>query len=235
MSRDTLLVAEDDLLIQDVLRESFEQEGFRVLQAFDGREALDLARDKAPDLILLDVMLPSMSGFDVCREIRRASTVPILMLTARGEEMDRVLGLELGADDYIVKPFSFREVLARVRAGLRRASYQSRPEASEATRLGSLHIDLARRRVLRDGNEVALSFREFEVLAALVEASGAVVSREALLRQVWGVDWVGDPRTLDVHVRWLREKLETDPAHPRLIVTARGVGYRLRTADEVDG
>ena len=237
MANETILLADDDVMIVDALRYQLEKEGYAVTAAYDGEEALHLARASEPDLILLDVMMPKKHGWEVCREIRRESAVPILMLTARGEEMDRVLGLELGADDYIVKPFSFRELLARIHANLRRVSLL-RPRDDSGDRgpiqIGPLTIDKRRHVVTCRGEPVTLPQREYDLLMALQEANGAVVKRGDLLDQVWGEDWVGDPRTLDVHIRWLREKLEETPSAPRLILTVRGVGYRLVTADELE-
>jgi DNA-binding response OmpR family regulator len=232
----TILLADDDEMIVDILTHQLEREGYTVLPAGDGVTALTLARTASPDLVLLDVMMPKLQGWEVCREIRRTSAVPILMLTARGEEMDRVLGLELGADDYIVKPFGFRELLARIRANLRRALLQAVPAAEDAegvVAIGELVIDRRRRVVTRGKEAVALSQREYDLLVALLAADSAVVPRGDLLDQVWGAQWIGDPRTLDVHIRWLREKLEENPGRPRLILTVRGVGYRLVAADEV--
>lgn len=236
MTNERILLADDDDMIVDVLRYQLEREGYQVLTAGDGQQALALAQAARPDLVLLDVMMPKLQGWEVCRELRRTSTVPILMLTARGEEMDRVLGLELGADDYIVKPFSFRELLARVHAALRRAAYSQPPAEPPAERpitLGDIAIDLRRHAVTRCGAPVALSPREYELLVALHQAAGAVINRHELLDRAWGEQWIGNPRTLDVHIRWLREKLEEDPARPRLILTVRGAGYRLVTADEL--
>jgi DNA-binding response OmpR family regulator len=235
---ETILVVEDDRMIQDPLKLQFERAGFRVVQAFDGNQAVALAREQAPDIVLLDVMLPGMDGWAVCRTLREESPVPILMLTARDQEMDRIFGLEIGADDYIVKPFSFHELLARVRANLRRISLDGAraapsPPPEELRRVGSLSIDLRRHQVTRNESAVTLSHREFELLRVLAAANGAVLERDALLNQVWGSDWVGDPRTVDVHIRWLREKLEDEPGTPRLILTVRGVGYRMVTADEI--
>ncbi len=232
MGQECILLVEDDAAIAEPLRYQLERHGYRVVSTGDGRQALELARQEPPDLVLLDLMLPGLDGLEVCRELRRESPVPVLMMTARGEEMDRVLGLEMGADDYIVKPFSFRELLARVRANLRRVALDTRRVAGPLE-LDALRVDLDRRTVTREGEPVALSFREFELLRALVLARGAVCSRECLLDTVWGPDWVGDPRTVDVHVRWLREKLERDAAHPRLLLTSRGAGYRLVTPDEL--
>lgn len=232
-----ILLADDDELIVDVLSDQLQREGFLVLIARDGEAALHLALQENPDLILLDVMMPKRQGWEVCQEIRRHSTVPILMLTARGEEIDRVLGLELGADDYIVKPFSFRELLARIRANLRRVAYS---EASSGTyipddsvRLHNIVIDRLRHEVTKAGSLVHLSHREYDLLMALLDAQGAVVKRDDLLDRVWGETWVGDPRTLDVHIRWLREKLEDDAGDPRLLLTVRNFGYRLVSAAEL--
>lgn len=231
MAGERLLVVEDDVMILDALRYSLAKEGFDVIAAGDGPEGLRLALEGRPDLVLLDLMLPGMSGLEVCREIRKVSQVPILMVTAKGEETDRVVGLELGADDYIVKPYSTRELVARIRTNLRRAAAVPGPTTSFT--LGELAIDTARREVAKGGRSVHLSFREFELLIALLEARGAVVLREQLLNRVWGQDWVGDPRTLDVHMRWLREKLEAEPSTPRLLLTVRNVGYRLVTPEEL--
>ncbi len=231
----TILLADDDEMIVDILSHQLTREGYAVVTASDGIRALELARTRQPDLVLLDVMMPGLQGWEVCRELRRESDVPILMLTARGEEMDRVLGLELGADDYIVKPFSFRELLARIRANLRRVALGRTPEPSQENivTIGALAIDRRRHVVLRRGEAVALSQREYDVLLALIDANGAVIRRDELLDQVWGETWVGSPRTLDVHIRWLREKLEDLPEHPTLILTVRGVGYRMVSAHEV--
>ncbi len=236
MANETILLADDDELIVDALSYQLKKEGYTVCVAMDGEEALRLARSQQPDLILLDVMMPKKQGWEVCQEIRRESAVPILMLTARGEEMDRVLGLELGADDYVVKPFSFRELLARIHANLRRTvlnQSQYSHADDQLARIGPLEIDKRRYTVARDGEPVALSQREYQLLVTLQEAAGAVVKRGDLLDRVWGEEWIGDPRTLDVHMRWLREKLEDEPGSPQLLLTVRGVGYRLVTADEL--
>ena len=232
-----ILLADDDELIVDVLQHQLRTEGFDVLVAYDGEAALALARTQQPDLVLLDVMMPRLQGFEVCREIRRHSAVPILMLTARDAEMDRIVGLDMGADDYIVKPFSFRELMARIRANLRRMALLAPVEkpGSEVLQIGSIQIDRKRRSVSRGGVPVKLTQREYDLLLALLDAHGAVMPRTGLLDQVWGEEWIGDPRTLDVHVRWLREKLEDHPASPRLLLTVRGVGYRLVTSDELAG
>jgi DNA-binding response OmpR family regulator len=237
MAQGTILLADDDELIVDVLQHQLEREGFQVIATGNGAEALAFARQRQPDLVLLDVMMPGMQGWEVCRELRHESDVPILMLTARGDELDRVLGLELGADDYIVKPFSFRELLARIRANLRRVERMSRTapplDEDKLEQIGALAIDRRRHQVLRDGKIVNLTQREYDLLLALFDANGAVARRGDLLDQVWGEQWIGDPRTVDVHIRWLREKLEADPGAPQLILTVRGVGYRLVSAREL--
>ncbi len=229
----TILLVEDDESIAEPLVFGLQAEGFRVLHASDGKEGLKLSRTEKPAVVLLDVLLPEIDGFTLCQTMRQESAVPILMLTARGEEMDRVMGLELGADDYIVKPFSFRELLARLRAVLRRRDLE-RGEVSRADdRLaaGSIVLDRTARQVWRSGDPVELRQREFDLLHALMERAGKAVRRSELLRKVWGADWVGQPHTLDVHIRWLREKLEEDPSEPRYIQTIRGYGYRLIDPD----
>lgn len=236
MTAATILLVEDDGDIAEPLIFGLQREGYRVLHASDGPRGLELARAAAPDAVLLDVMLPGMDGFDVCRHLAQASAVPILMLTARGQEVDRVTGLELGADDYIVKPFSFRELVARVRAMLRRRELD-RDTGIMADRLsvGVITVDRAARRAWRGDHVLDLTAREFDLLAALMQQAGQAVQRQELLDQVWGVDWVGDPRTLDVHIRWLREKIEADPSLPRYIQTVRGYGYRLVDPETSDG
>ncbi len=223
----TVLVVEDDQGIAEPLIFGLRDEGFEVHHAATGRAGLQLARAVRPDVVLLDVMLPDVDGFTVCRTLRKESSVPIVMLTARGQELERVMGLEVGADDYIVKPFSFRELVSRVRAILRRRALD-RGEAPPADRVaaGPIVLEKTARRVWRDGRAVELRPREFDLLRVLVEHAGHVLTREDLLAQVWGADWVGDPRTLDVHIHWLREKLD-DPSQPTLIETVRGHGYRL--------
>jgi DNA-binding response OmpR family regulator len=230
-----ILLADDDEMMVDALQHQLQKEGFEVLVAFDGQAALDLARTQSPDLVLLDVLMPRLQGLEVCREIRRESTVPILMLTAHGEEMDRIMGLDMGADDYIVKPFGFRELMARIRANLRRVELSSIGirNGRDVIRIGPVSIDRKRHTVSRNDVPISLSQREYDLLLALLGAQGSVVSRGQLLDEVWGKQWVGDPRTLDVHIRWLREKIEADPAQPRLVLTVRGVGYRLVTPDEL--
>jgi DNA-binding response OmpR family regulator len=231
MTERTIMVVDDEPLITQSLKYSLELEGFRVLVAEDGLSALDLARRESPDLIVLDVMLPGADGWEVCRRLREESTVPVIMLTARGSEIDRVLGLELGADDYLCKPFSFRELLARIRATFRRISFEGQPRTA-MLHSGNLRMDTAAHKVYRDESEVAMTQKEYDLLRVLLSRAGQVVSRAELLDQVWGVDWVGDVRTLDVHIRWLREKLEDDPGNPLVIQTVRGVGYRASAPAE---
>ena len=279
-SQHTILVVDDEETLRDMLEYNLRREGFRVLTAGDGVEALRLAFDERPDLLILDIMLPGMSGFDVCRAVRRQLTVPILMLSAREEEIDKVLGLELGADDYLTKPFSLRELLARVRAMLRRAEIlqvqasalspagamsgaaspgnsasvnhagrgddhsagshatparsnhtsQAEPAPPPVLVSGVLVIDTARRTVTKSGQPVLLKPKEFDLLAFLASHPLHVFSREILLDRVWGYDFVGGARTVDVHVRWLRSKLEPNPNVPEYIQTVYGVGYRFNQA-----
>ena len=231
MDQRTILVVDDEPLITQSLKYSLELEGFRVLVAEDGNQALDLAGQESPDLIVLDLMLPGLDGWDVCRRLRETSTVPVIMLTARDEEIDRVLGLELGADDYLCKPFSFRELLARIRATFRRISFEGSPK-TPVLQVGGVRIDLSAHKVFRDHEELAITQKEYDLLRVLMSWAGKVVSRAELLDQVWGVDWLGDVRTLDVHIRWLREKIEDDPSNPRSIQTVRGVGYRYAVPEE---
>ena len=233
----TILVVDDEKTLRDTLEYNLRRQGYRVLAAADGNEAIRLAYAERPDLIVLDIMLPGMSGFDVCRAVRKELTVPILMLSAREEEIDKVLGLELGADDYLTKPFGLRELLARVGAMLRRAEMvrteaqkKASPaveEAQDSFSVGDLVINLSRRSVTRQGAAVELKPKEFDVLAFLAAHPMHVFSRETLLDRVWGYDYVGGSRTVDVHVRWLRAKLERDPSNPQLIQTVYGVGYRF--------
>lgn len=236
-------MADDDDMIVDPLSMQLRREGFTVHVAVDGEDALTQARLLQPDVVLLDIMMPKKQGWEVCRELRAESDVPIIMLTARGEEMDRILGLELGADDYLTKPFSARELIARIRAVLRRiamdrAALQPPADAQKAeqatAQLGHVTVDRARYQVAVDGDVVHLSQREYALLIALLDARGAAVKRGDLVDRVWGEEWIGDPRTLDVHMRWLREKLERDPSNPELLLTIRGVGYRLVTPDELN-
>jgi DNA-binding response OmpR family regulator len=240
-----ILVVDDEAVLVETIAYNLEQAGYQVTTAADGASALEVARRELPDLILLDIMLPEMDGLEVCRQLRRDSTTaatPIIMLTAKGDEIDKVVGLEVGADDYVTKPFGRRELLARVRALLRRATaaqedgnaQNASDETSPSQRpgrellAGPLRIDLAGRRVNCRGKELELQPKQFDLLTYLARNRGTVLTRDQLLQNVWGYDYVGDTRTVDVHVRWLREKLEEDPANPKLIQTVRGVGYCFR-------
>jgi DNA-binding response OmpR family regulator len=225
----TILLVDDEDAVQKLLAFPLEREGFTVVAARDGEEALERFADGAFDLVVLDVMLPKLDGLEVCKRIRATSSVPIIMLTARDDEFDKVLGLELGADDYITKPFSIREFRSRVRALLRRASTPPRNgRGGDVIAVGELKVDLARRVVELDGTAVQVTYVEFELLRSLAASPGRVFSRQSLLEALWGSADYRDPRTIDVHVRHLREKLERDPAEPELIFTVRGVGYRFR-------
>jgi two-component system alkaline phosphatase synthesis response regulator PhoP len=223
----TILVVDDEPTLRETLAEALEVDGYRVITAADGREALERFREHRPDLVVLDLMLPELSGIEVCRILRRESGVPILMLTAKSSEIDKVLGLELGADDYVTKPFSLRELTARIRALLRRTE-QPVGDTPSMIALGDLTVDLAGHRLLRDGTTVPVKPKVFELLAFLLGHPGQVFSRERLLEQVWGYDYAGETRTVDVHVHWLRSAIEPDPAVPTVIHTVRGVGYVLR-------
>ena len=239
-----ILVVDDEPVLVETIAYNLEQAGYQVFTAADGTSALQAASREVPDLIILDIMLPEMDGLEVCRLLRRESstaTTPIMMLTAKSDEIDKVVGLEVGADDYVTKPFGRRELLARVRALLRRKDYpaheaekseqETTNEVARANRelvAGPLRIDLAGRRVNCRGQELELQPKQFELLTYLVRNRGTVLTRDQLLHNVWGYDYAGDTRTVDVHVRWLREKLEEDPANPRLTQTVRGVGYCFR-------
>jgi DNA-binding response OmpR family regulator len=225
----TILLVDDEDSIQKLLAYPLEREGFRVLQARDGEEALARFASERVDLVVLDVMLPKLDGLEVCKRLRAESAVPIIMLTARDDELDKVLGLELGADDYITKPFSIREFRSRVRALLRRASVPRQPPAAgDVVSAGELRLDLARRSVDMRGEPIQLTYVEFELLRTLAANPGRVYSRRMLLEALWGGADYREPRTIDVHVRHLREKLERDAAEPEYILTVRGVGYRFR-------
>jgi DNA-binding response OmpR family regulator len=223
-----VLLVEDEATVRETLAQNLRDENYEVLTAADGAQGLKLAREAQPDLVILDLMLPELDGLSLCRLLRRDSDVPIIMLTARGTEMDRITGLETGADDYVVKPFSLGELLARVRAHLRRAG-GGEAKRAEATRLqaDNLTLDLVARRATLGEVELKLTHREFELLAELIRNIGAVLSRDLLMNRVWGYDYVGDSHTVDVHIRWLREKIEADPSAPKRITTVRGVGYRF--------
>jgi DNA-binding response OmpR family regulator len=223
----TILVVDDEPILRETLAEALDADGFRVVTAADGREALSRFREHQPDLVVLDLMLPELSGIEVCRIIRAESGVPIVMLTAKTSELDKVVGLELGADDYVTKPFSLRELSARIRALLRRTEQLAEAPAPPVE-LGALTVDLAGHRLLRDGERVPLKPKVFELLAYLLRHPGQVLTREQLLEHVWGYDYAGETRTVDVHIHWLRAAIETDPADPAYLHTVRGVGYVFR-------
>ena len=231
---DKVLIVEDEPTLLETLEYNLSHQEYDVLTAADGHEALEVAREEQPDLMILDLMLPGIDGIEVCRILRQEMNLPILMLTARDEEVDKVVGLEVGADDYMTKPFSMRELMARVKALLRRERLIREEMASDdgvsgeqALTFGDLRIDASRREVTRDGENLHLKPREYELLAFLARHRGMVLSRDLILERVWGWDYDGGSRTVDVHVHWLREKIEPDPKNPTRIVTVRGVGYRF--------
>lgn len=231
MDSKKVLIIEDEKAISDIIKFNLKKEGFEVDTAYDGKEGLNKALNDNPDLILLDVMLPSMDGFQVCKNVRESSMVPIIMLTAKEEEVDKVLGLELGADDYITKPFGMRELIARIKANLRRTDVMTTAgsgEVSNVQEFGNLEIDLNRYEVRKNNKVLELTLREFELLKYLAERENKVFSREQLLEEVWGYEYYGDIRTVDVTVRRLREKLEDDSSNPTYIMTKRGIGYYFR-------
>lgn len=232
-----ILVVDDEISLQETVAYNLKKQGYEVQTTGDGTEALDLAREIKPDLIILDVMLPGLDGFEICRILRKEMSTPVLMLTARDDEIDRVVGLEVGADDYMAKPFSMRELIARVKAMLRRVrlireevnteeGLDGEPK-KEVLEFDNLRIDMIRREITVDGEVVAFKPKEYELLTFLAQHQGQVLSREFILERVWGWDFIGDSRTVDVHVRWLREKIERDPANPKRIITVRGAGYRF--------
>lgn len=232
-----ILVVDDEKSIVELIKFNLEREGFKVITAFNGYEALEKARNEKPELIILDVMLPGIDGIEVCRSLSSDSNtrqIPIIMLSARTEEVDKVLGLEMGADDYITKPFSPRELIARVKARIRRTQSMQSDIASRDAKLviGDLVIDCDRFEVTVNGKKVDLTPKEFELLRFLAEEPGKVLSREYLLEKIWGYDFIGDSRTVDVHIRHIRQKLEKVPGSPNFIETVRGVGYRLREAPQ---
>ena len=240
MAERTLLVVEDDAALRDTMMYTLRREGYRVLVASDGVAALEVARQQPPALVILDLMLPRLDGLDVCRQLRsrpETARTPILMLTARGEESDVVVGLEMGADDYVTKPFSWNELRARIRALLRRGEQPLAGASDDAgtsqsgvrmLTAGEIRIDEDRREVFKRDQPIELQARLFDLLAYMVRNRGTVLTRDRLLQHVWGYEYDGDNRTVDVYVRWLREKLEDDPATPQLILTVRGVGYRFK-------
>ena len=231
MPDQSVLVIEDEENLVEALRFNLEREGYQVHTAQDGEQGLDAARQVSPDLIILDIMLPALDGLEICRILRRESDVPILILTAKGEEIDRVVGLELGADDYVTKPFSMRELLARARGMLRRSRVASEassgPRLRQLLKVGDLEIDLDSHIARLKGEPLNLKPREFDLLALLVANKGRAFTRDQILERVWGHDYVGESRTVDVHIRWLREKVQSYPNSPQGIITIRGVGYRF--------
>jgi len=227
-----VLVVEDEKTLQETLAYNLRHQGYQVETSGDGKAAIELARTFHPDVIILDIMLPGMDGFEVCRILRQEMTTPILMLTARDDEIDRIVGLEVGADDYLTKPFSMRELMARVKAILRRVRLIREEMDGDGTALqlllfDNLTINPTRREVLLDTKTLSLKPKEYELLMFMAQHKGQVLSREHILERVWGWDFIGDSRTVDVHVRWLREKIESEPAHPTRIITVRGAGYRF--------
>jgi DNA-binding response OmpR family regulator len=230
-----ILLVDDEPLITDSLSYSLKREGFQVEAVADGQSAIKAVEELKPDLIVLDLMLPDINGLEVCRRLRTFTATPVIMLTARGEEIDRVLGLEVGADDYLAKPFSFRELLARIHAMMRRIALDRRVSQPQPQliSMGQVSLDPVARRAFKGDQELQLSAREYDLLALIMRNAGRAMSREELIKQVWGEDWVGDPRTLDVHVRWLRLKVEEDPASPKYIQTVRGYGYRFAGQEEL--
>jgi two-component system response regulator RegX3 len=222
-----ILVVEDEASLADTVRYNLEREGYEVSLAADGREALDRFRDDAPSLVILDLMLPEMSGLDVCRAIRAESDVPIIMVTAKDSEADKVAGLELGADDYVTKPFSVRELVSRVRANLRRVQTPAAAASDEVLRGGPVTLDVARHEVSVNGEVVAFPPKEFELLEALLRRKGRLLTRDFLIEEVWGADYYGDTKTLDVHMKRLRRKIEGAPHHPVHLLTVRGLGYKF--------
>jgi len=233
MAATKILVIEDDRTLLDVLGYNLRNEGYEVYVAGDGVTAVEMARKENPDLVILDIMLPELDGFEVCRILRKDMTIPILMLTAKVEETDKIVGLEIGANDYMTKPFSFRELMARIKALLRRSNISRADDmtaierTSPTANAGNLKIDFNRYQVFIDDKPLNISHREFDLLAFLMRNRGQVFTRDQLLEKVWGYDYAGDTRTVDVHVRWLRKKIEDDPANPRWLVTVRGVGYKF--------
>lgn len=230
----TILLVDDEPVIIDSLAYSLRKEGFNVESAVDGGQALTMFSQVKPDLVILDIRLPVIDGLEVCRRLRAQSAVPIIMLTALGNEMDRVVGLEVGADDYLPKPFSFRELLARIRSMLRRIELDYRANKPVSLQVGNLRVDPSSRRAFKGDNEIQLSAREFDLVSMLMSQAGRAVSRDELISKVWGSEWSGDPRTLEVHIRWVRLKIEDDPTTPRYVQTVRGYGYRFIGPEEIE-
>lgn len=231
MAEEKILIVDDEDHIRELIKFNFINNGYKVIAAADGIEALELARKETPQLILLDVMLPGMDGYDVCKEIRRdhsISNTPIIMITAKGEELDKILGLELGADDYITKPFSVRELVARTKAVLRRTKSQ---QIDKLYKFGNITIDFEKHEILRYEERIDLTLKEFELIEVLVKNKGRVMTRDFLLDKIWGYEYIGETRTVDVHIRHLRKKIEEDDKNPKFIETIRGVGYRFNSGE----
>ena len=228
-----VLIIDDDSRLTEPMQYQLEALGYMVAVAPDGNSGLRMTLSHKPDVIVLDIMLPGIDGWRVCQEIRTFSQVPIIMLTALGAEVDRIHGLELGADDYLTKPFSFQELVAHIKSILRRVQWDRRKLPDSQLSIGRVRLNLAARRAFKDGVELTLRYKEYELLSLLMQQAGTVLTRELLFNQIWGTDWLGDTRTLDVHIRWLRQKIEDDPSRPQYIQTVRNVGYRYITAGEL--
>ena len=231
MDEEKILVVVDEVHIQELLRFNLENYGYKVVCADNGLDALKIAREEIPQLVLLDLMLPKMDGYDVCKEIRKdnsISNMPIIMLTAKGEELDKILGLELGADDYLTKPFSVRELIARVKAILRRTKIQ---HVDKTFSFGDISIDFPKHEVIKATERVELTLKEFELLEMLIRHRGRVITRDFLLDKIWGYEYLGENRTVDVHIRHLRQKIEEDDKNPRFVETVRGIGYRFNLGE----
>jgi two-component system OmpR family response regulator len=224
---DEVFIVEDDANLLETIKYNLHKEGYDVIAASNGEQALAVVGREKPDLLILDIMLPKMNGFEVCRILRKEMTIPILMLTAKSNETDKVVGLEIGADDYMTKPFSMRELLARVRAILRRVKMFEAPKGQAVIKIDEMEVDTNRHLVSLSGKVLELSPKEFDLLAFLAKNKGLVFNREQLLEKVWGYDFAGDTRTIDVHIRWLRQKIEADPGHPQYLITVHGTGYKL--------
>jgi len=228
-----ILFVDDDPVVLQTVSYSLKKEGYEVIAAENGQDALESFGPSKPDLVILDIMMPGIDGIEVCRLLRQTSRVPIIMLTARGEELDRILGLETGADDYLPKPFSFRELLAHIRALLRRVVMDHQPTKSGLISIGNITMDQSARVVTKNHRDIALSLREFDLLRFLMNESGRACSRQELMDNVWGNGWDGKAQTLEVHIRWLRIKVEDDPTNPKYIQTVRGYGYRFVSPEEL--
>ena len=227
MNSEKILIIEDEENILEAVKYTLTQEGYDVFTSVDGEEGLEKAQEIKPDLVLLDVMLPKMDGFEVCRILRKDLQMPVFIISAKAEEIDRVVGLEIGADDYITKPFSMRELVVRVRNSLRRAALSPEPDAPEILKFGELEIHLTSHMTIVAGEEVSMKPKEFALLCMLASNKGRAFTRDQILRRLWDHEYIGDMRTVDVHVRWIREKIEANPSRPEKLVTIRGVGYRF--------